>query len=123
MGRSRVGAAGAAALGKALATNKTLAALNLLVNGVGGAGAVSLGKALETNMTLALFLSSNGVGVAGEKALAVAQGKRRVVALMSKVDREGVESSARRLIEGDGDRAIATRVLGFLVGEVRARGR
>ena len=115
LGSNGVGDAGAGALARALETNATLVMLVLSENRVGDAGARALVKGLEKNTTLeTLEMSDNRFGVAGHRALDWAQAKRRVLVFLSAPFVRG-ESAARILVNGDGDHAIATRVLGYLL--------
>ena len=65
-----VGAAGAAALGKALASNNSLTVLDLGGNALAHDGAAALASNLQANSTLTtLYLGGNGIGAPGARAI------------------------------------------------------
>ena len=124
LSQNKVGDAGATALAEALETNATLTTLLLSINTVRDAGAVALAKALDRNTTLKT-LELNYVGSSGSRALGAVYARRGVLVLLSApIVRGGSAerrllgndaSTARRLIDNDGDHAIVRRVLGFLL--------
>jgi hypothetical protein len=73
LGYNDIGDAGAAAIAKALESNRTLTSINLRGNSIGDVGSAAIGKALETNRSLtSIYLYENSIGAAGAAAIAKA---------------------------------------------------